>query len=400
MKRLLCSVLQFLLGVGLVAGLLLKIHHGRSMVEGVAEEGSRVEVGAVYRAAADSRIAVTVERYVPESRRVECACAQPPDRAVALCETLVRRTGDTTQRVTFTGLTARPAGLSSLGSALAGAVGNWPWLLASLLAIVCTAFFCSWRWLVLLRGQGVAIGRRRAGELYLVGAFFSMLLPGATAGDLVKGWYVTRETAGRRAEAATTVLLDRIMGFVGLIILAAVVLVWQWARFGAEPVFRAAAICVAGAAAGIGALVPLALSRMPLPGGRIGELLARVREAARVALADRRTMAAAVLLSLGNHAALIAGEYAAAVAVGASLRPGEAVAGFLLVNLVAAMPLTPGGLGSREAASIVVLGWFGVQGELALATSLMVYMWLVLIGIAGAAVWALERPREHAEQAV
>jgi uncharacterized membrane protein YbhN (UPF0104 family) len=65
------------------------------------------------------------------------------------------------------------------------------------------------------------------------------------------------------------------------------------------------------------------------------------------------------------------------------------------VNLVAALPVTPGGLGSREAACFVVLGWFGVRGELALAVSLLVYGWLVLIGIAGASVWMLERTRRN-----
>lgn len=400
MKRLAWSVLQFLLGVGLVGGLLWMIHHGRSTVVGVAEEGASVEVGVVYRAASDPSVSITVKRYDPESRRVEFDCTQPPDRAIILCGTLVRQEGEV-RRVTLAGLTARPAGLTVLGLAFVGGVRNWPWLLVSLLAAISTAFFCSWRWLVLLRGQGVDIGGRRAGELFLVGAFFSMLLPGATSGDLVKGWYVTREAEGRKAEAATTVLLDRIMGIVGLIIFAAVVLAWQWPRFGAEPGFRGAAVCVAGAAAAIGALALLSLSRMPLPGGRIGELLARVRAAVRVALTDRRAMGGAILLSLGNHAALIASEYAAAVALGASLGPGEAATGFLLVNLVASVPLTPGGLGSREAASLVALGWFGVQSELAIAVSLTVYLWLVLIGVAGAMVWMIDRARAvNAEQAV
>jgi uncharacterized membrane protein YbhN (UPF0104 family) len=398
MKRFVWPVLQFLFGVGLVAALLWRVHNGRSTVEGVAEEGCSVETGAVYRATADSKVAVTVERYAAESRRVQCACALPPERAVAVCGDLVRRIGGTTQRIGLKELSARPAGLSALGSVLAVGVGNWLWLLVSFLAAVCTVVLCSWRWLVLLRAQEVHIGRRRAGELYLVGAFFSLLLPGATAGDLVKGWYVAREATGRRAEAATTVLLDRIMGFVGLIMVAAVVLVWQWPRFGAEPGFLAAAVGVALAAAAIGALVPVALSRRSFPDGRIGRILARVREAVRVALADRRALALAVLLSLGNHAAFLASEYAAVVAVGASLRPGEAVAGFMLVNVVAAMPVTPGGLGSREAACLVVLGWFGVAGESALAVSLLVYLWLVTIGMAGAVVWILDRPRRKGAQ--
>jgi len=77
--------------------------------------------------------------------------------------------------------------------------------------------------------------------------------------------------------------------------------------------------------------------------------------------------------------------------VGVSLGPSDAAAAFLLVNIIAAVPVTPGGLGSREAACLVILGRFGVPGESALAISLLFYAWLLLIALAGAAVWALRR---------
>jgi len=80
-----------------------------------------------------------------------------------------------------------------------------------------------------------------------------------------------------------------------------------------------------------------------------------------------------------------------ATALGAHLTVGQALCGFLVVNVVAAIPVTPGGLGSREAACVLMLGRFGVPAETALATSLLIYAWLLLIGLSGAVIWAFLR---------
>lgn len=393
MKRAIGPALQLVLGLSLIGALLWRVHHGRSIVEGVVSEGASLTTGVVYGSATDAKITVTVESFDPDSRRFRCSCALPVADAVAACTGLVSRQGDGGRRIGLRQVTARPAGLSALGASLAGGLDRWPWLLVSFVCVCMTVVLCIWRWRILLRSQGIPMAVFRATELYLVGAFFSLLLPGATAGDLVKGLYVAREAPGRRAEAATTVVLDRVFGLIALIAAAATVLAWQWPRLGAERIFRSAALAVGLAAVAMCGLVWLAFSRWSPPAGRFGAILARIRETTRVAFSDRRALVVCLLLSLGNHAALIAGEYAGAVAMGLTLQPGEAIAGFMLVNMVAALPITPGGLGAREAACFVVLGWFGVSGEAALAVSLMLYGWLVLIGLSGALVWAFEHIR-------
>lgn len=392
MKRLVWPAVQFAIGIGLVTALLWGIHRSRSTVEGVLDEGCGVNVGLVYSAQADHGVRVTVEAFSPETRRVTLSCGVPAKRAAGLCASISILRSQGEQVIAVRQISARSSGMSVLAAALSTGIGRWPWLLLSMLGVASTALFCCWRWLILLRAQGVDIGVRRAGELYLVGAFFSLLLPGAVSGDVVKGWYVSRDAAGgRRAEAATTVLLDRAIGLAALVLLAVLVLAWQWPRFGGEAGFRAAAAGVAAVAGAILALAVLSFSRWRLPGGRIGDLMGRVREVFRLALADRRVLAPAMLLSVVNHSVLIAAECAAAAAVGVRLDPGSAIAGFMLVNVVASLPVTPGGLGSREAACLVVLGWFGVPGESALAISLLIYAWIVLVALAGAAVWALRR---------
>jgi hypothetical protein len=78
------------------------------------------------------------------------------------------------------------------------------------------------RWHLLLRAAKVQITWRESARLHLTGIFFNGFLPGGTGGDLVKGWYLVRGRNRTEAAAAVgTLVVDRITGLFGLIILAA-----------------------------------------------------------------------------------------------------------------------------------------------------------------------------------
>lgn len=71
----------------------------------------------------------------------------------------------------------------------------------------------NWRWLVLLRGQGFATSQRQTLPLSLIGLFFNYAMPGSVGGDLIKGYYLTRDFPDKKVAAAVSVLMDRLIGF-------------------------------------------------------------------------------------------------------------------------------------------------------------------------------------------
>lgn len=87
--------------------------------------------------------------------------------------------------------------------------------------ILVTALLAAYRWHGLLRAQDIVLPLWRTVELAMVGIFFNIALPGAVTGDLVKGYYLTREAPGREARAAGTILLDRILGVGALALVCA-----------------------------------------------------------------------------------------------------------------------------------------------------------------------------------
>jgi uncharacterized protein (TIRG00374 family) len=82
------------------------------------------------------------------------------------------------------------------------------------------------RWRMLLLSQGLHPTHGACVRMTYTGCFFSCFLPGGTGGDLVKAYYVARDTH-KRAEAVTTVFLDRVLGLYCMVGLAAVALLFH-----------------------------------------------------------------------------------------------------------------------------------------------------------------------------
>ena len=74
---------------------------------------------------------------------------------------------------------------------------------------------------LLLSPQGVRIGYRTALRLTYLGAFFDTFMITSVGGDAVKAVYLARETPReQRVEAVSVLILDRLMGLIGLLTLA------------------------------------------------------------------------------------------------------------------------------------------------------------------------------------
>lgn len=277
----------------------------------------------------------------------------------------------------------------SLREALRYAAEN-PASLALVLAAYTGAFVLralAWRPLV-----GGEVPTLRLLSLILAALFLNHAAP-AKAGDVARIYGATRcgITGGR---AAAGVILARLVDLAGLLaVLAGAWALAGGARWGAVAV---PALVVAGAAL---SLRWLAHSRTRLPGwpGRPGGPVERIREALREtspgALAAAFAWAApAWLLEAGIL-------LFAARALGLELGFGAVVAASCFAVLVAAVPLTPGALGTYEAGMVFALAAFGVPAGTALAAAVLSHGIKFLYAFAAAPLAVLEgvaaaRPHE------
>jgi len=91
--------------------------------------------------------------------------------------------------------------------------------LAALGLYVLGQFLFVFRWLTLLRVQGISINYFAALRLHFLGLFYNNCLPGAVGGDVLRAWYVTKHTE-KKVEAVLSVFVDRAIGLVCTIAMA------------------------------------------------------------------------------------------------------------------------------------------------------------------------------------
>lgn len=84
-----------------------------------------------------------------------------------------------------------------------------------------------WRWILLLRASGIAITTAAAARLFLVSSFVGSFLPAGVGADAARAYGLAREnTSG--SEALASVAVDRILGVIAIVFMAAVgVMAWN-----------------------------------------------------------------------------------------------------------------------------------------------------------------------------
>jgi len=85
-----------------------------------------------------------------------------------------------------------------------------------LVALLITFF----RWHQLVRAQGLAFSYRDAVRLGFIGNIFNLVIPGAVGGDVIKAGFLCGMQPDRKPQAVASMVLDRILGLLGLILLA------------------------------------------------------------------------------------------------------------------------------------------------------------------------------------
>lgn len=127
-----------------------------------------------------------------------------------------------------------------------------PALAGSALLVLVALAASLYRWGLLMRGQGISFSGPQLVRYGMIGAFFNTTMPGAVSGDLIKAWYVLADRKGqRKTPVLTSILLDRVMGVFGLILVSASPLVFFGSTVWAVPKLRAVAVPMLACFAGV-----------------------------------------------------------------------------------------------------------------------------------------------------
>jgi uncharacterized protein (TIRG00374 family) len=139
---------------------------------------------------------------------------------------------------------------------LAALSETWPWLLVAFVLALPPFLIVSYRFKIVLSSQGIDVPFLQVLRWTMVGSFFDLAMPSSNGGDFIKaGYVVTHVGAGLRTRAVMAVAFDRVIGLLGLFLLAAIVSVIGWNLLEALPARHL--VLGMSIAAGVGPLIAL-----------------------------------------------------------------------------------------------------------------------------------------------
>lgn len=287
----------------------------------------------------------------------------------------------------------------------------WFVLAIACIGVVMVCGVIRWQWI--LQVQGLHLPLKNVFAINFIGLFFNSFMLGATGGDVMKAWYVARETHHKKAEAVATVIVDRVIGLLVLFVIALVMMLSFWHRVYDDARLRSFTVFTLAFVVGTVTITALSFWKGfadRLPGLRPllerlpkYDTMRRMIEACRVYASHPVVLAKTAAVTVAVHGFSML----AIVCIGKGLGITSATLTdyFLylpIVNSISAIPITISGFGVREGMYVAMFGRVGVTGAAALALSLLGYFANLFWSLVGAPFYIMHRkelpPAEQIER--
>lgn len=259
---------------------------------------------------------------------------------------------------------------------------TWSAFLGATLLTLLGVFVGTLRWRVLLAAYGAPKkpSLTRLFRLYMIGTFYNTWLPGAVAGDVVRG-VATNESFGEdgTVSAVAVVFIERILGLVGLLSVTTVVVLLH-------PMHQDSRILYASLA---GIAIAFGLVTLVSLGHKIGHLFPN-KLGERIASLPRiqhlTPFVGAVVFSLLTQILVPFSAHLFMHVIAPNVALSDTLAIFPIVTAAAYFPFSVNGAGVRETAAAYLFESVGVARADAVAVSLLVWCAQATVGALGGVV--------------
>lgn len=265
-------------------------------------------------------------------------------------------------------------------------------LVLSFVIFFSTYIICVYRWEMLLKALKVDLPLSRVVVSFSGGIFFNLFLPSTIGGDLIRSLDLGNHT-GKPREVVATVFLDRLSGYVGLVLVALAALIFGWKAVEDKQIFIPLIIVV-----GLLALILFALfnnflyvriNRLFdfLRLGGIGKAVKSLHQEIYYFRNHKRIIVKNLLLSFLIQLVSPVCAYLIGLALGFRVSPAYYFIFQPIIGAITLLPISIGGLGLRDAMTILFFGKVGVSKDLAFAMSLLLFFFLVVYGAVGGLIY-------------
>lgn len=278
------------------------------------------------------------------------------------------------------------------------------WWVPSLFAITLVGLLLqALRWKLFLSIHRIPASTFDLFKKYWVSRFFNNFLPGQAGGDASRVFYGW-ERSVKKTELASTVIMDRAVGLLGLCLVGAI------AGFGQLDMVRSVGLGAWPWLAAVGAVALLLLTtlRMPaiwagnatrfLPGRMLRSNIAGVLRDLALHTEHRGSVVAGVALSAAFYMVAALQAYVAYYAFGVEVPFAGVMLIVPLVALIMAVPISVNGWGVAEVVKVVLYAQLGVAEADALSVALFGRLMLMAVGCMGGLIYLLSPGRPTASR--
>jgi uncharacterized membrane protein YbhN (UPF0104 family) len=275
---------------------------------------------------------------------------------------------------------------------------DWRWFLGAVTLYGALFLPAAWRWHIVLRLTGQAVGFCTTARVSLIGHFFYTVLLGVFGGDAAKAIIYARWYRFPVTDVLATAPLDRLLGSVGMLLFAMITL---GAAIATGAFKHAGSISLRSPGAwGLIFLTVIAVLVLASRWLQLWSFWQRFTRAlargARMLLSSPRDAVCGILCGL-----LVQGALSGSLALNlrasshAPLAWTELLWTFPVVVAVSALPFTFAGLGAREGAALTLFGLYGVREEDAVGASLLMVASSLSWTVVGGLLYWRERRRKR-----
>lgn len=276
---------------------------------------------------------------------------------------------------------------------------NLWWFFPATLVVGISLLLQTHRWYLLLQAQAADLKWTRVLQINLIGGFFNLFMLGSTGGDIARIFFVVKECPQKRMAAFFSVLADRIIGVLALVLVSVILTLLRLPVFLENPkmlTLLGALFVIMGGAVGF-VIVAFLADRLHLA-KKIPSWLplhAKIQELANVFASYTKAgpaLGKGFVLSIVSHLLLFSGFYLIARAFTDQLSVQDIFTVLPIVTAIAALPISLSGLGVREEMFVQTLGTlYAVPGPIAVLISMGGFLAFAVWGLLGGLIFILYR---------
>jgi len=295
-------------------------------------------------------------------------------------------------------------GLDQVGQTLASA-NHALMFLALLLYFGAITLGCS-KWYLLLRAQGIPVPFLELLSYTFIGLFFGNFLPTNVGGDVIRGWGLARHIE-RGTEAAVSVVVDRMIGFIAFMSMAAtmaIIAVLVEGQVVLQPIAIASVVALVTFAGAFALMLSRRLRRwveilfrLPLL-SRAAPLYQRLSGALGAYRHHPGVLLQGFFISLGVLIVSNFVNYLLVEALGGGIPLLYIFLFNPLIAFVLLIPISVGGVGINQTAYVFFFGLVGVSEVLSLSLSVALQVIILVSSLPGGILWWRARRRESMPQ--